>query len=70
MSDKCLDLSVIQYEFNILARVVAITLFFINYIIISYKKGVQALFWEFYFGRAAEHILTSQMPFTFTFLII
>ena len=69
MSDNSLDLPVIQYESNIITRVIAITLF-INYIIISYGKGVQALFWEFYFGKAAEHILTSQMPFTFTFLTI
>ena len=39
---NCLNLPV-KYEFNILTRVIAITLF-INYIIISYGKGVQALF--------------------------
>ena len=39
---NCLNLPV-KYEFNILTRVIAITLF-INYIIIIYGKGVQASF--------------------------
>ena len=50
-SDNSLDLHIIKYGFNILTRVIVITLFF-KYAILSLGKGIKSSFWGFFFGGA------------------